>query len=142
MKKRLTLFLDFLKINRVRILVILILISIFVVSDIILQMKYNIKINKNEDYIYTKDFLEIENNVSRLPYININSKEAEKQNLRISDYFYNVTSSKDTLFDYEVIKERNNLILNIIINKLNNKKEEKRIICDINIRRKKVKCEF
>ena len=31
------------------------------------------KIRSNEDYIFTKDYLNIENDVARLPYINIKS---------------------------------------------------------------------
>ncbi len=85
-------------------------------------------------------YLNIENDVARLPYINIKSKSAKEANVTISDYFYNVTSSKNTLLDYEISEEKNNLTLNIFTKKINSNKKNNDITCQINTKSRKVKC--
>jgi hypothetical protein len=130
----------FLNENKLRIIVVMIFFLIFLIANIFLQRIYNTKEFSNEDYIFTKDYLNIENDVARLPYINIKSKSAKEANVTISDYFYNVTSSKNTLLDYEISEEKNNLTLNIFTKKINSNKKNNDITCQINTKSRKVKC--
>ena len=137
MKSKFQVIKTFLNENKLRIIVVMIFFLIFLIANIFLQRIYN---TKEFSYIFTKDYLNIENDVARLPYINIKSKSAKEANVTISDYFYNVTSSKNTLLDYEISEEKNNLTLNIFTKKINSNKKNNDITCQINTKSRKVKC--
>ena len=71
MKSKFQVIKTFLNENKLRIIVVMIFFLIFLIANIFLQRIYNTKEFSNEDYIFTKDYLNIENDVARLPYINI-----------------------------------------------------------------------
>lgn len=142
MKKNLRVVTDFFKEHKLRFLVVLVLVLIFLVAEVTIQLLYNHKVYKEDDYIFTYDYIEDEGYLSRLPYINMDTKEAKRVNDDISEYFYNTTSARDNIFDYEIAKEKNHIILTINIIDAITKRQNDNIVCDINIKNKKIDCTF
>lgn len=108
----------------------IVLIVIFLCINIINNNRNSNKDFKNKDYVYTQ----IENNNSKLPYINIKGAKIEKVNDILYDVFYDVVNDKRNSFNYKYYLDDEILYIFIdIVEYINDIKNPRYIAYYINI---------
>jgi len=106
---------DYIKENKTKLLVAVVLIIILIVVSIIVNLQKKDKIYGSESYVYTKEIHKYDNGlVSELPYINITGEGISEINNSLIKKYYEIITVDDRIMDYISYKSEN--IISLIVN--------------------------
>ena len=105
---------EYIRENIKKVLLVVVFVIILIILSIYTDKDNDKKIYVSDDYIYTKEYFEhYEGLFSKLPYINIKSKEVNEVNIDLIEKYYKIITLNKQFMIYKYYK--NDTVLSLII---------------------------